>query len=344
MKKVFKIIGIVVIVIVALVIAYQIFIVISDKIDDYNVKKEQEKLQEERINAKTLMEYVKTHDYKYIQCNEDEENCDSKYYMEFTTQDFKCDALDNIKTFNSNYFITKDNEIYDISFYDLYSNNQNCKKATIDTNIKAIKGEYVLDNNNKLYTLQQDEKNSTILKECDYSGSWGKIINDIMNNGNIHNVLNITRDYSKNEIYALILKNDNNLYKLIYKVKGVYPDEYIELEKEELYKSLEEYGNIQHIDLSNFYSGSSGKNYQLEDNTITTIISDKGYYYLEEIKTDECIKYKDIECKLELKESEIYKRFSKDIKFIGKKYTILSDNSIIETRYLTYPLDKDLKN
>ena len=52
MKKVFKIIGIVVIVIVALVIAYQVYIVISDKVDDYNVKKEQEKLQEERINAK----------------------------------------------------------------------------------------------------------------------------------------------------------------------------------------------------------------------------------------------------------------------------------------------------
>ena len=55
MKKVFKIIGIIVIVIVALVIAYQIFIVISDKIYDNNVKKEQEKLQEERINAKDVL-------------------------------------------------------------------------------------------------------------------------------------------------------------------------------------------------------------------------------------------------------------------------------------------------
>lgn len=317
MKKVFKIIGIIVIVILVLV----------GVVFGYT-KVKQSMMNNERRNAKTLMEYIRTHSA-------------SMYFEE----KFVCDIdYNNIKDFHSYYFVTKDNEIYDISFYDLYSNNQNCKKATIDTNIKAIKGEYVLDNNNKLYTLQQDEKNSTILKECDYLGSWGKIINDIMNNGNIHNVLNITSDYSKNEIYALILKNDNNLYKLIYKVKGVYPDEYIELEKEELYKPLEEYGNIKHIDLSNFYSGSSGKDYQLEDNTITTIISDKGYYYLDEVKTDECSKYKDIECKLELKESEIYKRFSKDIKYIGQQYTILSDNSVIRTGYLTYPLDKDLRN
>ena len=47
---------------------------------------------------------------------------------------------------------------------------------------------------------------------------------------------------------------------------------------------------------------------------------------------------------MELKESEIYKKFSKDIKFIGQQYTILSDNSVIKTSYLTYSLDKDLKS
>ena len=94
MKKVFKKIGIVVIVIVALVIAYQVYIVISDKVNDYNVKKEQEKLQEERRNAKTLMEYIRTHESPI---------------MYFSAENLKCDALDNIKIFTSDYFITKDN-------------------------------------------------------------------------------------------------------------------------------------------------------------------------------------------------------------------------------------------
>lgn len=354
MKKVFKIIGIIVIVIIALVIAYQVFIVISDKIDDNNVIKEQEKLQEERRNAKTLMEYVKTHDSKYIQC-ENGNDCNT-YYMEFTKKDFKCDALDkDIKFLGNNYIITKDNEIYDISFDELYSNNQNCKKRDIDINIKDIKFKFdvafvgirFISDDNKLYnsnlekiddSFEFDTVEYNIYREKNnITGIVGQVNTEIIEYNGWNN---------KEKITLLVLKDDNKIYNQVYHnihnyntKKNTYT-----LKEEKLYKSLEEYGNIQHIDLSNFYSGSSGKNYQLEDNTITTIISDKGYYYLKEIKTDECIKYKDIECKLELKESEIYKRFSKDIKFIGKKYTILSDNSIIETRYLTYPLDKDLKN
>ena len=353
MKKVFKIIGIVVIVIVALVIAYQVYIVISDKVDDNNVKKEQEKLQEERRNAKTLMEYVKTHDYRYIQCD-DENNCNT-YNMAFTTKDFKCDALDNIKILDNNYLITKDNEIYDISFYDLYSNNQNCKKKDIDIKIKDVKvsfnqwGKYIVfvSSDNKLYNSNLDKIDDSFeFDTIEYNIYREK--NNIT--GIVGQVNTETIEYNgwnnKEKITLLVLKDDNKIYNQVYHnihnydtKKNTYT-----LKEEKLYKSLEEYGNIQEIVTSNYYTSNSGKNYQLEDNTPTTIISDKGYYYLDEVKTDECIKYKDIECKLELKESEIYKRFSKDIKFIGQQYTILSDNSVIETQYLTYPLDKDLKN
>ena len=149
MKKVFKIIGIIVIVIVVLV----------GGVFGY-IKIKQSMMNNERRNAKTLMEYVKTHSWEYINC--DGSDC---LEMHFEEDKFICDIdYSNIKDFQSDYFVTKDNEVYDISFYDLYSNNQNCKKATIDTNIKAIKGDYVLDNNNNLYTLQQDEKSNLILK------------------------------------------------------------------------------------------------------------------------------------------------------------------------------------
>ena len=349
MKKVFKIIGIIVIVIIALVIAYQVFIVISDKIDDNNVRKEQEKLQEERRNAKTLTDYIKTRSCKYSWY----EGC--SYDLTVLTEDFKCDALDNIKVLDNNYLITKDNEIYDISFNDLYSNNQNCKKKDTNIDIKnivsigGIDNYLILTKNNKLYSI------NSINRDNEMKGQYPSFAKTLLNDNNITHIIHTDQnnnydDNMSREIMALVLKKDNKIYKQYYNEKEIYNDNIqtfdykITFKREEVYKSLEEYGNIQHIDLSNFYIGSSGKNYQLEDNTITTIISDKGYYYLEEIKTDECIKYKDIECKLELKESEIYKRFSKDIKFIGEKYTILSDNSIIETRKLTYPLDKDLKN
>lgn len=325
MKKIFKIIVIIVIVIVVLIGA----------VFGYT-KIKQSMMNNERRNARTLMEYVKTHSWEYLDCSDS--NCID---MHFEENKFICDIdYNKIKDFQRDYFVTKDNEIYDISFHELYSNNQNCKKATLDTNIKAIKGNYVLDKNNNLYTLQQNDRGKRILQEYSNALSYEKTIIDLMNNDNIDYIYNITSDYSKGEIYALILKSDNNIYKLIYKDGSGS----VVFDKEELYKSLKEYGNIQEIVTSNYYTSNSGKDYQLEDNTITTIISDKGYYYLDEVKTDECSKYKDIECKLELKESEIYKKFSKDIKYIGQQYTILSDDSVIRTGYLTYPLDKDLRN
>ena len=325
MKKIFKIIVIIVIVIVVLIGA----------VFGYT-KIKQSMMNNERRNARTLMEYVKTHSWEYLDCSDS--NC---LDMHFEENKFICDIdYNNIKYFQSGYFVTKDNEIYDISFHELYSNNQNCKKATLDTNIKAIKGNYVLDKNNNLYTLQQNDRGKRILHEYSNALSYEKTIIDLMNNDNIDYIYNITSDYSKGEIYALILKSDNNIYKLIYKDGSGS----VVFDKEELYKSLKEYGNIQEIVTSNYYTSNSGKDYQLEDNTITTIISDKGYYYLDEVKTDECSKYKDIECKLEFKESEIYKRFSNDVKYVGQTYTILSDNSVIQTKYLTYPLDKDLRN
>ena len=325
MKKIFKIIVIIVIVIVVLIGA----------VFGYT-KIKQSMMNNERRNARTLMEYVKTHSWEYLDCSDS--NC---LDMHFEENKFICDIdYNNIKYFQSGYFVTKNNEIYDISFGKLYSNNQNCKKATLDTNIKAIKGNYVLDKNNNLYTLQQNDRGKRILQEYSNALSYEKTIIDLMNNDNIDYIYNITSDYSKGEIYALILKSDNNIYKLIYKDGSGS----VVFDKEELYKSLEEYGNIKYITFEPYLYTNSGKNIQLEENTITTIFSDKGYYYLEEIITDECKKYQDIECELEFKESEIYKRFSNDVKYVGQTYTILSDNSVIQTKYLTYPLDKDLRN
>lgn len=347
MKKAFKIIGIIVIVIVVLVSGMYGYEAIKDIIDN-------NKREKERINAKTLMEYVKTHNWEYLNCNDN--NC---YDMQFAKEDLKCDALNNINLLHSDYFLTNDNEIYDISFNKLYSNNQNCKKREIDKKIKDIKyenqGSYnriiFLDNNNNVFyddLTQYDEEHSSIQ-------------NKILKDNNIQMIfpttidIKLIKEYYKNDNFyqdwentILVLKRDNKLYKQVYIDNSYYiNNEYkhnINLKSEEIYKSLEEYGNIQQISMSDYYYNNSGKTYELEENTITTIISDKGYYYLTEIETDECKKYQDIECELELKESEIYKRFSKDIKFIGEQYTLLSDNSIIDTNYLTYPLDKDLRN
>ena len=325
MKKLFKIIGIIVIVILVLVGGVFGYIKIKQSV-----------VNNERRNAKTLMEYVKTHSWKYLDCNDSE--C---LNMSFEENKFICDIdYNNIKDFQSDYFVTKDNEIYDISFNELYSNNQNCKKREINIDIKNIQDYYIFSKDNKVYNIRdlEEQRTSDYLQIYLADKDIIKIIDSDYDN----------IDYTNNPKLPVIVFKNNNLYKQTYKITTNYDGNgtnKFTLEKEEIYKSLEEYGNIKHIDFSNFYiSSNSGKDYELENNTITNIVSDKGYYYLGEIETNECKKYADIECKLELKESEIYKKFSKDIKYIGQQYTILSDDSVIRTGYLTYPLDKDLKN
>lgn len=316
MKKIFKIIGIIVIVIVVLIGA----------VFGYT-KIKQSMMNKERRNANTLMEYVKTHSWEYLDCSDS--NC---LDMHFEENKFICDIdYNNIKYFQSGYFVTKNNEIYDISFDKLYSNNQNCKKREIDIDVSNIQDYYIFSKNNKIYNVRDLEE--------EYITDYSQIY---LLDKNIIKI--ISSDYDNGKINVLVFK-DNNIYKQTYNItNGENGFNKITFEKEELYKSLEEYGNIKYITFEPYLYTNSGKNIQLEENTITTIFSDKGYYYLEEIITDECKKYQDIECELEFKESEIYKRFSNDVKYVGQTYTILSDNSVIQTKYLTYPLDKDLRN
>ena len=307
MKKIFKIIGIIVIVIVVLIGA----------VFGYT-KIKQSMMNNERRNTMTLMEYIKTHESPVLY---------------FVSKELKCDALDNIKLLTSDRLITKDNEIYDISFDKLFSNNQNCKKIETNINISNIRDGFIFSKDNKFYNISDFEE----VGIADYLQIY-------LLDKNIIKIIESDYDEINGKINLLVFKN-NNIYKQTYNItNGENGFNKITFEKEELYKSLEEYGNIKYITFEPYLYTNSGKNIQLEENTITTIFSDKGYYYLEEIITDECKKYQDIECELEFNESEIYKRFSNDVKYVGQTYTILSDNSVIQTKYLTYPLDKDLRN
>ena len=117
-----------------------------------------------------------------------------------------------------------------------------------------------------------------------------------MNNDDIEKVF---YDLHDNIFEVFVLKKDNNIYKRTYKKKE----------------------NSSEVEETEFLFSE----YLL----IKTIISDKGYYYYGEVKTDKCTKYQDVKCEWKLQESEIYKKFKKDIKYVGEYYTILSDNSVI---------------
>ena len=132
MKKKFKILSIIVII---------ILILVGGVWGSINTKQDME--DSERRNTMTLMEYIKTHESPVLY---------------FVSKELKCDALDNIKLLTSDRLITKDNEIYDISFDKLFSNNQNCKKIETNINISNIRDGFIFSKDNKFYNISDFEE------------------------------------------------------------------------------------------------------------------------------------------------------------------------------------------
>ncbi len=325
MKKALKIIGIIIVVIVLIYVGVVAYDNISNKIKS-------EKRYNERINAKTLQEYIKTHsNYEYYR---DDEDYNEYFINTYTTDEFKCDILDKkIKDIYNNYFILEDNSIYEFDLYELYSNNQNCKK--IDMEIKSFVRDtydtskiYVITTDNKIYDFYNFENKY----EYKSDSSFSKVKANIILKGDVKQILYVNgtyvgANYDDEKATYLVLKNDGIVYKQEYFNQ--------KLTSEKVFLSDSEYGKISYID---GYYDSEKNIYNIE-----RIISDKGYFYKGIEETEECQKYKDIECEKKIMQSAIYKRFSKDIKLIGDTYTLLTDNTILSTSELTRKLDKELK-
>lgn len=328
MKKAFKVIGIIVIVILVLVGGIFGF----RKIKEVTMNNE-------RRNAKTLMEYVKTHSYEYVD--------DSKDKMSFRGKDLKCVPLKDLKnenikgiirTYNETLIILLDDSSYlslSLDNEKIYSNNQNCNKIDTKIKVKDIKkykeNYYIVSDDNKIYYIIINDNYDVAFEEMqtEYDLSSYILLKD-----DVQSIVEL--DTASN--IGIVLKNDGSLYKQEYNANYNSDASKVifSIKKEEISLPNDEYGNILNAVLN--------YDYDKKEYEIRTLVTDKGYYYYGEVETEECVKYQDIKCEKKILESEIYKKFSKDIKYIGDNYTILSDNSIIETNYLTYSLDKDLRN
>lgn len=343
MKKKLKIIGIIIFILVVVIL---LIIFVPNKI-------KQIKLNNERINSSNLMEYVKNHDLEHIKAMYGDDAYDYEYLsMGYIGKDFKCDALNNknIITIYDMYMFLEDYSIYEFSFEELYSNNQNCKKIDLNIDIKEIKndGEIIIDTNNNLYSFNPYGENGNYLEKID-ENTWGDtlIYYDYIRNENIKK-LNIyetkfNEEKKQEESIGFTLKTDGNIYNQKYVSK--YGGERKKINSEQkLNFEINKYGKVNDFTFGNMiYDNKTFEHIELNENKIQTITTDKGFYYLDIERTDDCIKYKDVECKAQYFESEIYKKYKNDIKYIGKTYTILKDNTIIYTDILKYDLDKEVK-
>lgn len=333
-KKIIRIIVIILLVILMPIVLVTTMEKISDFKVDYDIK-----------HSKTLMEYVANHAPEKVGCLGSIDGCNA---MQFASEKFKCDVLDekNVIVLTNDYLILDDYSIYQISFYDLFSNDQNCKEINTDIEIKNIKKNHndytLIDKNNNLYNLhyRYDELKLIVDKiEKPYNSLSYEIITD----NSIKQIL-FTYNYrngNKETLVAGVLKDDGSIYKEYYNVdydySGVSARKIYTHKKEEIFFSNKEYGKLKQA--RTFITREAGIDTEAEIE-LWAFLTDDNYYSLKEILTDECINYIDVDCEKKIVPGEVYNKFKKDIKFIGEQYTILSDNSIIVTDYLSFSLDK----
>lgn len=330
-KKIFKIISVLIVIVIVGIGCYIGFLRLS-KIER-NIR-----LDKERKNSKTLMEYVANHDDIHVHSFENA--------MFFVTKDFICEDLKNkdILYLSDDTMITSDYTIYDILTNDsssTFSNNQHCKKVENDLGIKGI----LKSNYNRFYLVAKDNKHY-IYKTNDNAETKKHFIpvekelnNPLYENSLDFNIISkyffLSTDYDyKTGIRTYLVIKDGNIVEMTY-------DNLNNFISEEVIYSKEDYG---YIKLAKYdYELNFGSYIKEIQPQITLILSDKGLYTLKEIETDECKKYQDINCELKLVESEIYKKYNSDIKYIGSEYTMLNDFSIIKTYLFSYELDKEVK-
>lgn len=302
---------------------------------------EEKRLNDERINdSKTLTRYIENHDWDHTKSSEE--------ILEFHAQNIKCDAIDKqeILYYDNGILILKDYSIYETIFMGdkLFSNDQQCKKIEFDVEIENILIIYntpaILGKDNKTYVIQDNK-----LTEDDLSYDENSLRGMSLRNKDIVKYIRDSYNDETKQYEVFVIKKDGNLYKQYYsyefdKKTTKYKYEFI---KEEIMLSSEKYGNISDIEYSREIRIDNETQKILNEDIITKIITDKGLYHAKYIETEECEKYEDVECKTEIVLSEIYNKYSDDIKYMNTRYTFTNDNNIIETNILTSELDKEVK-
>lgn len=271
----------------------------------------------------TFVNYLKNYDEEY------------RYIDKYTT--VKCSALkdNDLMMLARDYFITSDGVVYRINIYSdqLFSNDEQCMKADINTTMKKVVDNIIVGNDGKMYRYDAIENKVMIDEYYNTNSSILVQNNDVINYSYQNNDGSEYADSpSENTYYSkfFVLKTDGNIYSIIikqstefnYDIDAYNPTKY-EIVSEKIAYSTEEYGHI--IDFS-----SNGKD------EVDRIVTTDKIYLLKEIETKECKKYIDIACEKKLVENETYKKYFKEVKYTNSEFILLKDNTIIPIDILAY--------
>lgn len=239
-----------------------------------------------------------------------------------------CSVLDNedimYANYAINYFILENGDLYKFVYGSnkIYSNNEQCMKVNTDVKIKTFKYNYFLGTDGVYYSITIDSNNDIVLEPVVVSGYEEVLYNDL-------SVINfkttkVPDTYTSERGWFsayYVLKNDG-IHSLIVlsSYDGTGKLNY-EIANDEILYNKSVYGNIKRFEST--YDGG-----------ISLILSDKGLYIKQEIKTEECTKYADIKCETEMVSNELYQKYINDIKYIDGYRMIIDDNGIYTTSYI----------
>lgn len=200
-----------------------------------------------------------------------------------SSDEFSCEALipksgkeyEVIKYLGSSYAITTTGVIYELSFGQMFSNNEYCMKNESAVNVKAIIGtEAYKGTDDKIYYLPSSTSGTayTEVTSADSNYATYKYFFDDSN---------IVKVQSTGDSTYFVLKADGIVYKYVLEKNNSG----IRLVSTEKVYSSESYGG----DILDF-------NYAGESSTSTYIKTDNSYYRVSAVNHDECSKYIDVVC------------------------------------------------
>ena len=179
-------------------------------------------------------------------------NYDDKY----TT--VKCSALkdNDLMMLARDYFITSDGVVYRINIYSdqLFSNDEQCMKADINTTMKKVVDNIIVGNDGKMYRYDAIENKVMIDEYYNTNSSILVQNNDVITYSYQNNDGSEYADSPSENIYYskfFVLKTDGNIYSIIikqstefnYDIDDYNPTKY-EIVSEKIAYSKEEYGHI----------------------------------------------------------------------------------------------------
>lgn len=206
--------------------------------------------------------------------------------------EFECSMLlpsdsgyDKTRFLDTNFAITTDGTVYQLSLSQVYSNEMNCKKANFSHKIDAVFDNRIgRSEEGKFYYLVTNGENAAFTEVTNSDSSY-ELYKLILGDKSIIKVITI----DQNAGHYYVLKDDGNVYDyLVSKNNGLF--------------SLTSFSIV--YNKSNYNSEIIDFNYAGKSPSTFIRTSDE-IFKMTALNSDECLKYADVKCQYEMLKSEL---------------------------------------